>query len=267
MPVKKILIYMSIVCNLILFLLLTYFIVKPNDDNNIDSYAAFNKPPLKDTFPFNNYLGSVPHDSVKIIFPYKDYIHSGRYKDLHAVKNDLAYLDSKYPQNIPSLVNIETMLYVLTDSLFNKIGNKYEVFSGDEYYRLFQWAESFQYISLYEPQKKKLYSNISDYWFQFIVKKMSEFSYTSPEIKYDFKYRFLQGKLKEKSYYFSTKVTSKEKVVYNLANNDWAHLYQASWNQSSKLQKLVFFLFVLFTAFSYILTLVTVFNKINKKKL
>ena len=113
---------------------------------------------------------------------------------------------------------------------------------------------------------KMLYFNVSDYWFQFIVKKMSEISVVKPEIKYDFKFRFLQGKLAEKSYFFSTKVTSIEKVVYNLTSNGWAHLFQASWNQTNYFQKIVFLLVLLFTILSYINVMVLLINKLKKNK-
>lgn len=244
---------------------MSYFIIKPNDDKNNNAKDLLINNAINDTTYLKKYLYNVKFDSLQYAFPYEDYIKSERYKYPDAIKNDLSFLNAMYPQNISSSDNIKPLYYLMTDSLFKKIGKNYDVFSTDEYIKLFNWAECFYYISIYDPQNKMLFFNVSDYWYQFIVKKMTEISYQKPEINFDFEYRYLQCQLNEKKYYFSTKVSSKEKFMYNLIGNNWAHLYQASWNQTSKVQKLLFLFILLFISFSFVTTFVTFYNKWFKK--
>ncbi len=266
MKKTKLFLLLSLMITVILFFILGYFIVKPNHDETIPKYEAFTGTPINDTFDFKSVLSPTAAGSIRTTFPYEKYIQSARYLDIHAIKNDLSALDAIYPSNKSNGANIEALYYSMADSLLPKKQQLFQEYNSDTLIRLLQWAEGMKYIALYEPDHALLYNSVGDFWINFISQQLSAQSEKNSKAKYDFKYRFLKGKLLELSYTFSTKVGSFNKFVYNIASNNWAHLFDATWNQTSVLQKLIFIILGLGTIFCYVVTIAHFLSKFKSSK-
>ena len=88
-----------------------------------------------------------------------------------------------------------------------------------------------------------------------ISKNLSEYSENNVNAKFNFEYRYLTAKCNEKRYNVSVKVSPLEKVIQNILGNSWAHLFEASWNQASVLQKIIVAVLLLATCFCYGVTI------------
>jgi hypothetical protein len=108
-----------------------------------------------------------------------------------------------------------------------------------------QWAEKFQYYAEVDNQNKILFKVVYDYWLNFISDKLTNYSKENSDIKCEFKFKFLVAKCSERKYNIGVKVTSTEKVIDNLVRSKWGHLFDASWNQATLLQKIILLLFVI----------------------
>ncbi len=133
----------------------------------------------------------------------------------------------------------------LTDSLQKRLANVYNKYQPDSLIYLMQWAERFQYYAEIDNKNKILFKVVYDYWMNFISDKLTGFSKETPSLKYAFKFKFLVAKCSERKYNIGLKVTATEKVIDNLVRSKWGHLFDASWNQASLLQKILLSLLVI----------------------
>jgi hypothetical protein len=265
---KNVLFYTFISVASLALLVSMYAIVTPNRDENIPRKSILQQQPVTDTFPFSTHLQSVAAANLIEQFPYDAYLRSRRYEDPTALRNDLISLDNRYPENIANLNNARAMYLAMTDTLFNRRKADYEQYNPDLYIQVIQWVESFKDMARYDPQREMLFGPVSDYWLQKISAPVSKHSEKSMGAKFDFKYRYIKTKLMEMGYTFSVKVSSIDKFVFNLTNKHWAHLIDATWNQTSILTKLLFFIVLFFGLTScvyYTRYLINTFTSKNKK--
>lgn len=151
--------------------------------------------------------------------------------------------------------NRQLISVALTDSLFehyNRQGH-FKTFNPDFLTHLFQWAEKFNSYSEIEQSNSLLYGSIYNYWGSKISNHLGTLSQTNTSLKYQYKFRFLQSRCDEKRFSVSAKVGQVEKVAYNLISHQWSHLLNASWNQASYIQLIVFFVFGVITVYGYFL--------------
>jgi len=219
-----------------------------------------------DTFDLRPYLVGIPDSSVSEKFPYRKYIKYGNYENILIIKRDLSVLDNLYPNN--QMNNQRILSNTLTDSLFKEKKALFTQYAPDTLIYQMQWAQKFKSYGELEPDYAPLFNSIYDFWMNRIANSLGNYSNDAPKIKYDFKYRFLKAKCEEQRYPVSSKVTSAEKVFYNLIKGDKAslqHLVIASWNQATKTQVVIFILVALFTIFSLFITCKFIFQSFFKR--
>jgi hypothetical protein len=187
-------------------------------------------------------------------FSYDSYIKNRNTINRASLKKDIKVLDSIFTKD--KLQNKKLLSNALTESLFKEKKNVFEVYHPDELIKLMQWAEQFGYYTSMDPENDILYSSIRDFWMNQIANSLAAFSWVESSVKYDFKFRYLKTRLSEHGYDFGPKVTSMEKVIYNLIDSNWSHLFEASWNQASDLQKVLFFIVFIVTIYAYYLLLI-----------
>jgi hypothetical protein len=207
---------------------------------NIQTFTSgINGINLSSQFPFKQYLGERVNASVSII------------------RWDKRMLDEKYPKL--SNENSRIISIAFTDSLLEKEKNIFLTYDPDYLINLLQWTESFRYAPLMDEENEILYASIFDFWLNQITSNLDKYSSESVNIKYDFKYRYIESKCTEYGFTFGTKVSSLEKVIYNIVDSNWAHLFDASWNQSTILQKILFLFLLMITICGYVLVVRNVF--------
>jgi len=206
------------------------------------------------TIDFKFTTVGINKDSYKTQFPYSLYLNSSNYQEVKTLQKDLVALDSLIQDK---WIVREFILNVLTDSLNNRIFKVSAKANLDSLNSILQWAEKFKYYGEADPiyENQILFNSIHSYWLEKISKHLSEYSEKNENAKFNFQFRYLTAKCNEKRYNVSVKVSSVEKVIQNVLENKWAHLFEASWNQASLNQKILIFMLLFITLVSYVLTI------------
>ena len=199
-------------------------------------------------------IKGVNKDSITSLFPYEDYLKSVNYQEAKTIQKDLVILDSLVGDKMVVRGLISS---VLTDSLYNRNFSKADNVNLDSLNYRLQWAEKFKFYSEADPSSENqlLFQSIYDFWLNKISRILSEYSENNVNAKFNFEFRYLTAKCNEKRYNVSVKVSPLEKVIQNILGNSWAHLFEASWNQASVLQKIIVAVLLLATCFCYGVTI------------
>jgi hypothetical protein len=239
----------SLIFNILTIIILGYFaynITKANDDNYMPSIS---KEKLPRNFDLRNNIKDLDETNIENNFPYVEYVSSKDFLNYTYFKQDLDVIKSKTKNDSKAQ---EILYKALTDTL-DKI--KHEQFTAnlDSMIYLFQWADKYRVYSDIDTTNAILYSAIHEFWITKISDKLKQLSKDNSTILTNFKFKFLVAKCDEIKYNTPLKISSTTKVVNYFIQKKWAHLFQASWNQASKLQISILFLFLTITIFSYII--------------
>jgi len=207
-------------------------------------------------------LATIKTDSLFFEFPYQKYNDSCNFWNVQSVKNDLNCLDSKF--SFDSSMNRQVLSEALTSKLEKRVVAYFSGYQPDSLIVIIQWAEKYRNYAELEPQNELFYKSIYDYWMGKVASTVTAYASEIPSRKYNFKFKYLLNRCVEQRYSPGTKVTSGEKAFNNLIYNNWGHLINASWNQTSVLQKIVFFTFFVFTLIGYLLLGKLFFRKLFK---
>ena len=250
--IKKI----SLTLSFLTIIILGYFaykIAKANDDNYMPSIS---KEKLPRNFDLRNNIKDLDETNIENNFPYVEYVSSQDFLNYTYFKQDLDEIKSKTKNDSKAQ---EILYKALTDTL-DKFKHEQYTANLDSMIYLFQWADKYRVYSDIDTTNAILYSAIHEFWITKISDKLAQLSKDNSTILTNFKFKFLVAKCDEIKYNTPLKISSTTKVVNYFIQKKWAHLFQASWNQASKLQISILFLFLTITIFSYI-TLIKYFLK------
>lgn len=246
----------SLIFNILTIIILGYFaynITKANDDNYMPSIS---KEKLPRNFDLRNNIKDLDETNIENNFPYVEYVSSQDFLNYTYFKQDLDEIKSKTKNDSKAQ---EILYKALTDTL-DKFKHEQYTANLDSMIYLFQWADKYRVYSDIDTTNAILYSAIHEFWITKISDKLAQLSKDNSTILTNFKFKFLVAKCDEIKYNTPLKISSTTKVVNYFIQKKWAHLFQASWNQASKLQISILFLFLTITIFSYI-TLIKYFLK------
>ena len=246
----------SLIFNILTIIILGYFaynITKANDDNYMPSIS---KEKLPRNFDLRNNIKDLDETNIENNFPYVEYVSSQDFLNYTYLKQDLYEIKCKTKNDSKAQ---EILYKALTDTL-DKFKHEQYTANLDSMIYLFQWADKYRVYSDIDTTNAILYSAIHEFWVTKISDKLAQLSKDNSTILTNFKFKFLVAKCDEIKYNTPLKISSTTKVVNYFIQKKWAHLFQASWNQASKLQISILFLFLTITIFSYI-TLIKYFLK------
>ena len=239
----------SLIFNILTIIILGYFaynITKANDDNYMPSIS---KEKLPRNFDLRNNIKDLDETNIENNFPYVEYVSSQDFLNYTYFKQDLDEIKSKTKNDSKAQ---EILYKALTDTL-DKFKHEQYTANLDSMIYLFQWADKYRVYSDIDTTNAILYSAIHEFWVTKISDKLAQLSKDNSTILTNFKFKFLVAKCDEIKYNTPLKISSTTKVVNYFIQKKWAHLFQASWNQASKLQISILFLFLTITIFSYII--------------
>jgi hypothetical protein len=239
----------SLIFNILTIIILGYFaynITKANDDNYMPSIS---KEKLPRNFDLRNNIKDLDETNIENNFPYVEYVSSQDFLNYTYFKQDLDEIKSKTKNDSKAQ---EILYKALTDTL-DKFKHEQYTANLDSMIYLFQWADKYRVYSDIDTTNAILYSAIHEFWITKISDKLAQLSKDNSTILTNFKFKFLVAKCDEIKYNTPLKISSTTKVVNYFIQKKWAHLFQASWNQASKLQISILFLFLTITIFSYII--------------
>jgi hypothetical protein len=241
---------------------LVYITVRADYNTSVPPYDI---KPMGDRISLTSYLAGVPADQLAARFPCDAYLGSANSKQAILIEQDLKELDSLFP-GIPSQDKQQLLSVVLTDSLMSRIRGHYDTYQPDSLLLLMDWVESFRHYANAQAEYAFLYNVIYGYWGSFISNQLSAYTRANSKLKYDFRFKILESRCAFNRLTVAPKVTSIEKVIYNILGSHWSHLFDASWNQSSLIQKILFSILFLLTIVAYGCLFVFLKRKVFSKK-
>ncbi len=246
MQLNKLLLVPAIVLS-VLFLCLLTLVIQVNYSDNIPVERALNAEE-----PFNIYphLRNLDVNQLKETFPFQIYLDSAHWTDIKEINAVLCAMDSSYPNN--EMGNQEVLSIALTEKLEAHLSKSFEGYQPDSLIRILQWAERFNNYAAIDEIHSPLFEVVYTYWFNSISNALRENAEKNYAIKYDYKFRYIAERLREKQFSTPVKGTYIEKTIYRLIDKNWAYLFNKFWYATSVLYKLVIFSLVAILIFPYI---------------
>lgn len=237
-----------------LIFFLTVILRTKNDDN----IMQIKECSVKTNYNLENALRRLPAEQLRDVFPYDAYLDSSSICDISVIKNDIAVLDKLYgdPDMSKRLISI-----ALTEKLENKSAGKLASYDPDYLLSLMQWGEKFKAYAELDKENYYVFDGIYGFWMDKISNKLVDYSQEDNSLKYEFKFKYLAVRCNEKKHSVGLAVTKTEKFLQNITYNKWNHLLNASWAQSSNLQRIIFSLLIIFTLYAYFLFFKKILNR------
>jgi hypothetical protein len=206
--------------------------------------------PLKQGSHYNLYnrLRQIDVSNLKETFPYDNYLDSANIYDVNELKKDLSEMDSL---NKDIYANQEVMSIALTEKLMSRLQSSFVKYNPDSLILMMQWAEKFSAWAEMDEKNSMLFAAVYDYWFNFISNTLAEYYERSYSIKYNYKFRYISDRLKEKQFTTPVRGTWSEKVVTQLVRKNWSYLFNKLWHSTTILYKCIVLLLILMLIFPY----------------
>ncbi len=208
--------------------------------------------PIQAKANFNLYphLMEIDLQQLKTSFPYAIYLDSANLHDINAIRNNLAALDSMNHDN--RMLNQEVLSIALTEKLEERIKSSFTSYNPDSLIQIIQWAEKFNSYSEIDQPNAILFQVVYSHWFNFVSNRLQTYYDKEYSIKYNYKFKYLSDRLKEKQFSTPIKGTYLEKTISNLIQKKWSYLFNKFWHATTPLFKLVILFLVLIIFFPYI---------------
>jgi hypothetical protein len=249
---------------ILLALLLTFLVAaiylgsKANQD---DFMPQWEEVTTSEDFNLRERINGIPKDSLLTQFPYDAYLESVDMADLSAISRDIQILDTVTGDHF---VSLSIFMLAYTDSLLPRISKKLATFNGDSLSLFMMNVEGYKYYARMPGPNQELFGGLYHYWMSEISNRLDKYTNKDPDLKYNFKYRYLSAKCKENKYVVAPRVTESEKIVNNVADTKWDYLYKRIWSAPPMKRLFIFFLFT-FTIITYLITFIQIFKKLKNK--
>ena len=251
--IKKI----SLTLSFLTIIILGYFaykIAKANDDNYMPSIS---KEKLPRDFDLRNNIKDLDETNIENNFPYVEYVSSHDFLNYTNFKQDLDVIKSKTKSDIKA----KLILYNAMTERLDKITHEQFTTNLDSMISLFQRVDKYRVYSEIDSSNARLYNGIHSFWVSKISKKLEHMSNDNKDLLTNFKFNFLVAKCAEVKHVSDLKTSSTKKVLTNLIETNWDHLYKSSKNQASIFQKIILFIIITLTIISYITLIKSILNK------
>lgn len=172
-------------------------------------------------------LAGMPMNAVYDQFPYKEYVENLDYKNFRLLENNLLQLDTLG-------FDAFTRQGILSRALTTELADNFINANLDSLYAVLLLADLYFEESVKNKQFELLYSAVGGYWYNAVANKLSKEAEAQSEIKYTFKYRYLDQKCLERSYNVNSGNSKLEKVALYFIDGKWSYIfkrlvYASSW--------------------------------------
>ena len=241
-PLKVI--YISIA---LIFLILFAYILCVSLRTNYNSEIP-KETPCSSNDHFDLYPHLVNWDKTKENFPYKVFLDSANRCNVISILEYLTLMDSI---NSDFRSNRQIISIALTDSLQARIASSVLEYKPDSLIRILQWIEKFNQAEKFDPSNAKLFRVINMHWLNFIANKLRTYYDMKHNLKYDYKFKYLESVCRSKNYAPPIGNTDFEKVIFNLSESNFSYLFSKFWHDTGFIYKIIGFILVSITAYGY----------------
>ncbi len=184
-------------------------------------------------------------------FPYDRFLDSANIYSVTALQGYLADMDSVNPGN-PS-ANQEILSIAFTEKMLQRVQPSLSHYNPDTLLHIIQWAEKFNDYAAVDAPRADLYQVIYDFWLNTAGNNLRDFYTQNPRIKFNYKFRYLADRLREKQFIIPVKGTDTEKVIQQLIAKNWTYLFNKFWHSTGLVYKAVVFFIVLLVLLPYLI--------------
>ena len=186
------------------------------------------------------------------------YLDSADYCDIASIHADLKVMNAIIPN---TKENQKILVKALTNNLEEKISLKFNKYNPDSLIMLLQWVNKFHHYKDIDTANKKFYRMVHRHWYNFVSNKLGQYHDKDPDIKYDYKFKYLVSICQSQNYPPDIKNSNTAKIIENMVNNKWAYLFKRFWDGTGAIFKLVILSLILFTSYSYYCVYILNFKK------
>lgn len=235
--------------SVVLFLTVTGFILFAIVNvNNSSDIPKEKQCPQNAYFNLCNHLVGLNKSNLKEAFPYKMYIDSADYCEIKSIQKHLQILNFINPD---AKENQKILVKALTNNLEEKLSSKFKTYNPDTMIMLLQWVNKFQYYKDIDTTNLKFYRMVHRHWYNYVSNKLGQYHDSSPNLKYDYKFKYLVSACQSQNYPPDIRNSSTTKIIDNVVNSKWAYLFKRFWDGTGLLFKLMLSTIILFTFYSY----------------
>jgi hypothetical protein len=210
-------------------------------------------------FDLFNSLKEIKPAYFETNFPYEKYADSAGFRKINFLLEDLIIMDTLNPGN--NLQNQQVLSVALTEKLEEQIRPKFEKYNPDSLIMIIQWAEKYEAYAEVDPEHATLFQVISSHWFNFASNTLRNYYDKEYTIKYNYKFRYINNRLRERKYLTTIKATYTEKVIDYIIQKKWSYLFNKFWYATGILYKSIVGLLVLIIIFPYFYIFKNIINK------
>lgn len=224
-------------------------------------------PPESSCPPDNNFnlashLTGINKDSLLQFFPYQLYLDSSNFCNIQSIQKAIADLNTFNPAD--SSKNQEVIYMALTDKLAQRIEPSLKTYHPDSLLKILQWSNKFDSYKDLDTANARAYNAISGYWLGVVTNHLSAYAEVNSSLKYQFKFRYIQGLCQSRQYQPSIGDTGFEKIVLDSIDSRWSYLFQRFWFGTGWLFKLVVLLGFSLTIYGYSCIIIKHLKQVKK---
>jgi hypothetical protein len=227
------------------------------------SIPSENACPISNShFTLTSYLQGVRKDSLLLSFPYELYLDSANWCDILAIQKDIAVLNAFNPGERDK--NQEVIYTALTNRLAERMEPSLKTYHPDSLLRILEWSNRFDDYKDLDTANARAYNAVSGFWLGFVANHLSAYAAKNSSLKYQFKFRYLEGICQSKQFMPSIGDSGFEKIVQDSIDSKWAYLFKRFWYGTGILFKLIVFFGLATTVYGYVCIITTHLKKIQK---
>ncbi len=234
-----------VIVTVLIFFLALVIRVDYSNDIKVERPITTNK-----SFSLYPALQGVDLANFKESFPYQRYLDSADFMNINSICADLDAMDSIHPDD--EMGNQEVLSIALTEKLEEQLKPSFINYNPDSLLMIIQWAEKFNAYSQLDEKRATLFQVIYNHWFNFVSNTLGTYYEKSYTIKYNYKFKYINDRVREKQFITPIKGTYLEKVVNQLIQKNWSYLFNKFWHATTIAYKGVVLLFVFIIIFPYI---------------
>ena len=238
-------VYYSFTPIIVILILLLFLISRIDYTENIPQYQIKEKH----SFNLSKHTNNLNETNLLEKFPYNIYLDSANYEIIEFIRKDLETLNSFSKD---SMLNQQVLSIALTEKLDKRISSHFDRYNPDSLITIIQWAERFNFYAEIDKKNAPFYQTVYDYWMNFTIARLDKYYIDDYLIKYNFKFKYIQNRCKEKTYTGAIGNNQFEKVINNIIEKNWSYLINRFWIGTTFVFKLIITLFSLFTFYGYI---------------
>jgi hypothetical protein len=177
------------------------------------------------------------------------FVYSASFCDLGKIRKDVKALDSIFEN---SAQGRDIYISLLTDQLLSRVENSGIHRNIDSLIALSQWVNRFDNIKDTDPVNGKTYKIVYRFWMNYISNQLGRLVEESPDLKYQFKFRYLNAFCQSKKYFPPIGNTKIEKLSNYLTENQCGYILNRLWFGTGGLSKVVILALIMVTLYGYL---------------